>query len=179
MSGPWVRRDIAFVQQNLTYGFQVCCYWLRTQKVKKKKAWAEMAAQPFSYAQSFILSDSSLRHIKSVNPRSLCTFLIRQSEKSWHFSRFFAASRSIFLIRWRWEGRQMTSKSLTLSRLLAIGRQQGNLKVPEMKYFVLSFHIQHMNKPFLLLKYITATKLTAFLELMFNWNNRAQMTQTM
>lgn len=50
----------------------------------------------------------------------------------------------------------MTSKSLTLSRLLPIARQRGNLKVPEMKSFVLPFLIQEMNKPFLPLKHITA-----------------------
>lgn len=61
----------------------------------------------------------------------------------------------------------MTSKSLTLLRLLATGRQQGNLEIPEMKCFVLSFHIQHMKKLFLPLKHITATLYTAFLELMF------------
>lgn len=47
----------------------------------------------------------------------------------------------------------MTSKSLTLLRLLATGRHQGNLKVPEMKHLVLPVHIQHMNK----LKHIAAT----------------------
>lgn len=99
-----------------------------------KKGWTQMTVWPFGGSQSFILSDSSLCCIKSFNPRSLYGFTYMSKWKSWHFSWFLMAFWSIFLIRWRWEGRQITSKSLTLSWLLESGRQQRNFKVSEIQF---------------------------------------------
>lgn len=174
MSGSWVRRDIAFVQQNLTYGFPVCCYWPRTQKVEKKE---RKLVQKWQHNPSAAPNASSwviaLSATSSLLIHAHCTPLLYVKVKK---LTLFPVLRSLLVdISHQVEVGGETNDPQITDLVTVIGnrKHQGNLKVPEMKCFVLPFYIQHMNKPFLPPKYIAATLFTAFLELMSNWNSQA------
>lgn len=105
---------------------------------KKKEAerkWPRNNPPPPSSgcSQSFILSDSSLRRIKSFNPHSLYCFTYMSKWKSCALtlSWFFTASWSIFLIRWR---ETNDPRIIDLVAIIGKRRQWRNLKTPKFNF---------------------------------------------